>query len=257
MLGVALTRRHQLVRLPLAHVQQLRNVERRARVHEGVPERLDCAPQSDVAREAAQPYQRHALELPGLTALRVVAAALVDGAGQAPAVAVRPETQVELEDAFTRRLDRVAHPAHEVLEVRRIRDRLIAVRHPGSLVHSEQFEVRREPDLATSELAERPNRPPARRARGESWRAVTCLQLPLGQRRRLADDDLGEVGQLVREVDEVGAPADVPQVDAEQFAILEGVERGDVGRSAVRRGGASAPRVAGPGAYSRRGWDGR
>ena len=125
-----------------------------------------------------------------------------------------------------------ARSARELLEVGGVGDRGVAVGGAGALVNGDELESRGEAELAPAELAEGGDGPAAGRAGGEAGRALAGLQLALGERGGLADDDLDEVSELAGELDEAAAAGDVAEVDAEELAVLEGVEGVGVGRAA-------------------------
>ena len=129
-------------------------------------------------------------------------------------------------------------------------------RRPGglalSLINEHQFDVRGEAQLATAALAQRADREGAAGSLRPERLAELAPQFFPHEVGGEFDRHLGDVAQFFRELRELGdPPQDVPHVDAEHLAVLEGVERvaagGGVGGLGERPGEFSVQFSAGAG----------
>src|SRR5207244_13562760 len=110
-LHAAAAARHQLLRLALAQVKRVLLVPRLAAPAERVAHVLDRAAERGIAREHAQLQERLSLERRRAAARAVVARDRLERARARALLPVRPEPQVDVEDALLARDDQLLHAA--------------------------------------------------------------------------------------------------------------------------------------------------
>src|SRR5262245_41921394 len=140
---------------------------------------------------------------------------------------MRTEAQVDLENPFAAGDQRLQKQADELLEVPRVGNRMGAAGLTLARVYENQFHVRRKPELAAAEFAQTTNAPGARLTILVERRSEPLVKLLVTEPAGLFDHDLGQVGELLGELNEVDPSRDAPQVDAEHFAVFELVESSD------------------------------
>ena len=138
---------------------------------------------------------------------------------------MRAELQVDLEDPLSAGVDRLQEQIDQSVEVFFVGDRWGTRRVARALVQKHQLDVRSEPQLPPATLPESTDRHPAGPPRGEPWRTELSPEFRLAAAERGLDRDLRDVRQFVREAGKrILVPQDVPHVDAQHLAVLEGIQ---------------------------------
>src|SRR6185312_7316208 len=144
---------YELLQLLAAQIESSGQIPRCAAIDVAIPMGLDLFAERGIAGDVAQfdhglPFERRCESL-----LAVIAGDFFQRIRQQSFAAVRTETDVEMKNAFLLRLDPLKQFLHEPFEIFTIFNAGFAVGPAGAGVHEQDFNVRRIPQLAATELA--------------------------------------------------------------------------------------------------------
>src|SRR5262245_8263847 len=116
-LGARGPRRHEFRRLALTKTHDVLIVQRLTRIDELVADVEDPVTKHCIAGDRAQFDQRQPLELPRRSTGQKILRKTIQRARQAPRLAVRPQTQIDLKNPFAPRHQRLQEKADELLKI--------------------------------------------------------------------------------------------------------------------------------------------
>src|SRR5262249_24411808 len=151
---VDLTRLDQLARLAAAQMYRVLPVPGSAAVGKTVAACLHAPAQGFVPGHPSQFNERLAFEWRGLSILAVVIGQSPEGSGQRARLAVGPEPEVDMKDAFLAGFYELDRLLRQAFEEQTVVNRLRAARPPRPVVNEQHFEIGGVAHLAPAEFAQ-------------------------------------------------------------------------------------------------------
>ena len=212
-------------RLTTAQMHRVLPVPGLAAVSEAVAALLHAPAQGFVSGHPSQFDERLAFERRRLSILAVVIRQSIEGSGQRARLAVGPEPEVDVKDAFLAGLDEFDHLLRQALEEQTVVYRLRAARPPRPVVNEQHFEIGGVAHLAPAEFAQAADRERRRRTVSPRRLSMQFDEALITDPGGLIERDLGEIGQRLREIHQRDLRVEqMLDIDQKDLAVLEPVE---------------------------------